>query len=543
MSSTDVLVIGAGPVGLTLACELKRHGVGVRLIERKAERNEHANAAVVHVRTLEILCAMGAVEGFLREGYALPGGYPRMFGRRIGFVEIGGVDSPFSRPRTIAQHVTERLLEEHFQRLGGRVERSVEAMGMEQDGKEVRVRLRHLAEGNREEVVTAGWVAGCEGSKSITRETAQISFEGKRYVGKEFLQVDAKVRWSHPQGFAYMFLERDHIVICLPYDDQGFYRIICGRDDRDPESHEPPTLEEMQAILQQHADPATELYDPTWFNHFRSGHRFAGRFRDGRAFIAGDAGHVHVPIGGQGMNYGMHDAFNLGWKLAAVIKGEAKPKLLESYEAERLPVDKALVRLTDRAFEVLMRHSRALGRTMKIIGPALLGMSAVQHRFRNTLAELEVAYPASELSEDHEGSGGPAAGDRAPDALVVRMPERQTAHLFDVLHGTRWTLLLFAGPNPDVPALEGLERISAALSSLYGTRLAIHLILCGDPPVPVRENWAAHLVMDREQDAHGKYGVEATPCLYLVRPDWYIGFRGGMEYHLHLARYLERVLT
>ena len=154
---------------------------------------------------------------------------------------------------------------------------------------------------------------------------------------------------------------------------------------------------------------------------------------------------------------------------------------------------------------------------------------------------MNVAYHTSALSEDQGGSHGPVAGDRAPDATLVRMPERRTTRLFDVLHGTRWTLLLFAGAEPTIDDIESLEKISCPLAGHYGTRVAIHLVLCGDPPVPVHENWAADVLMDRERYAHDKYGVAKSPCLYLIRPDWHIAFRGGLEHARYLKAYLERV--
>jgi 2-polyprenyl-6-methoxyphenol hydroxylase-like FAD-dependent oxidoreductase len=539
---TDVLVIGAGPVGLTLACELQRHGVRVRLIDRKAVPNEHPNAAVVHVRSLEILSAMGAVAGFLQEGYALPGLHIHAFGKKIGFIDVGGIDSPYPLPRTLGQQHTERLLTEHLVRLGGKIERSVEAVGLEQDADEVRVRLKHPGENNREEIATARWVVGCEGSASLTRKTYGIPFPGERYAGKEFLQLDANVRWSYPHGYGYQFMTEERLVVMLPYDAEGHYRIICAQNDANPENDTPPTLEEMQAILRSLIDPAAEIYAPVWFNRFRSGHRLAERFREGRCFLAGDAGHVHVPIGGQGMNYGMHDAFNLAWKLAAVAKGEARPALLDTYETERHAADKALIDGTDFGFHLMLSSHPVRPLAVKFVAPLAFSLPAFQEMIRNTLGEIKVAYPTSALSEDHGASHGPAAGHRALDATAVRLPDRRTVQLFEVMRTTCWTLLLFAGHAPTTAEIETLERISAPLAKAYGTRLAIHLVLVDDPPVPIHANWAVDVLMDRERYAHDKYGAEA-PCLYLIRPDWYIGFRGGLEQARLLTAYLEKILV
>ena len=540
-TETDVLIIGAGPVGVTLACELKRHGADVRIVDQKPEPNQHPNAAVVHVRTLEFLAAMGAVGGFLQEGYALPGMQIYLSGKHAGLINVAGVDSPYPQPRTLPQQITERLLREHLARLGGAIERPVEATSVLQEPAGVTVRLKHLAEGGREEIARARWVVGCEGSASVTREDLKIEFPGERYPGKVFLQADANVRWTYPHGYGYQFMTGDAIVMLFPYDAAGHYRIIVARNDDNPDNHEPPTLEEVQELVRL-VDPSAELYDPVWFNRFRSGHRLATHFREGRAFLAGDAGHVHIPIGGQGMNYGMHDAFNLGWKLAAVAKGEARPSLLDTYQPERHGADSGLIKGTDFGFQMMVKPNAVTKAARELILPTLIHTEMFQNRVRDVLGEVNVAYPDSPLTEDHAGSSGPSAGYRAPDAVLVKMPERKTTTLFEAIHGTRWTLLLFAGLDPDDADIEALERISSPIAARFGKSVAIHLILAGEPPVPVHENWAAGVLMDRAQSAHQKYGVESAPCLYLIRPDWYIGFRGGLDAAKRLASYLERVL-
>jgi len=296
----------------------------------------------------------------------------------------------------------------------------------------------------------------------------------------------------------------------------------------------------MQALVRKIADPEAELSAPTWFNRFRAGHRLADRFREGRAFLAGDAGHVHVPIGGQGMNYGMHDAFNLAWKLAAVIQGHARPGLLDTYSTERHAVDASLVQGTDRAFHTMVEPHTAVRLALKFLGPVLLRLPVLQHRIRDTLAEVHVGYPASPLSEDHGGSKGPSAGDRAPDARLTDLPKGETRQLFNLLQGTRWTFLLFAGADPTARNGSVWESLSATLGLRYGASLSTWLLLCGDSSAIERP--VANSVRDDERDAHNRYGVGATPCLYLIRPDGYIGFRASLEDRHHLIAYLERIL-
>ena len=506
---------------------------------KNAELCQQPNAAIVHVRTLEILDAMGAVDAFLKIGFPFPGMHVHAFGKRIGFIATGGLASPYPCPRTLGQQFTVRLLNDHFEKLGGSVERQVEATSFQQDGEGVRVRLLHHARQERDELAAARYVVGCEGSPSIVRKTLGIDFPGERYHGKEFLQVDANVRWSFPHGFGYQFVNDEETLLFFAYNTTGHYRIIYVRDDRDPNDSKPPTLDEMQAYVRRIADPAAELYDPVWFNHFRSGHRMAATFREGRAFLAGDAGHVHVPIGGQGMNYGMHDAFNLGWKLAAAAKGDAPPSLLDSYMAERHPVDEKLIHATDRAYHLVVEPHALKSVVTKVVGPALLHTEAFQKVVRETLAEMHVSYPDSPLTEDHGGSHGPLPGERAPDATVVRMPARDTARLFDVLRAPSWTLLLFAGTQQDEDTIRKLERLSEPLAARYGARVAVHLVLCETPPAAIA---TTGLLMDRERYLHDAYGATAA-CLYLIRPDWHVGFRGLPDNAPQLQAYLERVLT
>lgn len=537
----DVLIVGAGPVGLTAAAELTRHGVRVRIVDKRDGPVIHSQALAVHVRTLEILRAMGIVDGWLKAGYLLEEIRLRAFGKKIGNVLPGGVDSPYPGPLAVSQQVTEQLLVEHLERLGITVERQVEATAFSQDAGGVNVTLRHLAEGDRITTAHAAWMVDCEGSASKAREAMGIPFDGDRYSGQEFLMADAQVRWSYPHGPAYGFVEKERTLLCLPFDGKGHCRVLCLQPDLNPERKELPTLEEIQTIAREMSDdPRLRLTDPRWVTRFRTQHRLAGRFREKRVFLAGDAGHVHVPIGGQGMNYGMADAFNLAWKLGAVIRGDARPEpFLDSYNAERHPVDTALLHGTDESFRAMSQPGRLKELAIRVIGPVALASETVQSRLRTMVSGIKVAYPESPVVEDRGGSDGPAAGERAPDAQVVSLAAQETISLFDLIYaGTRWTLLLFAGDDPTEETCGKLAQSAAAALGEFGHLVNAHFVLTDLAMAEIIEGGS--VLMDREGTAHDKYGAKAA-CFYLVPPDGHIGFRGPAASAGHLLAYLFRI--
>ncbi len=537
----DVLIVGAGPVGLTVAAELARHGARVRLVDKRDGPVTYSQAAAVHVRMQEILGAMGIVDGWLAAGHRFERLTVRAFGKKIGTMHPGGVDSPYPAPLIIGQNVTERLIVEHAERLGVRVERKVSAIGYTQYEDNVRVTLQYPEEGGRKETVRVPWVVACEGSSSLARDTAGIQFEGARYTGQEFVQADARMHWSYPNGDAYSFVNKERTLLLLPFDAHGRYRVLCARPERADSQQGPPTLDEMQTIAREMTgDPGLRLSDPLWLNRFRTQHRLAARFREGRIFIAGDAGHVHVPIGGQGMNYGVQDAFNLAWKLAAVVRGDARPEpFLGSYNAERHRVDADLLHGTDEGFRAMVNPSAWKQFAMRLVGPMALGSETIQERVKGLLSGTKVHYQGSPLAEDHGGSAGPVAGDRAPDAPVVALAERETVHLFQLLYPTgRWTLLLFGGLEPTEAGCLKLATTGAEVLTDFGRMINAHFILTDLEIAGIVEGGS--VLMDREHLAHEKYGVKHA-CIYLVRPDGYVGFRGGAEHGGELLAYLYRV--
>ena len=536
-AEVDVLIAGAGPVGLALAAELTRHGVRPRIVDKTIGTKTISKALILHVRTQEVFDAMGIVGHAIERSVPMTNVQVHAYGRRIGqwrFTEAL-IDSPHTHPVILGQDRTEKILEDHLSSMGMSVEWNTEAIAFEQDAEGVTVRLR-LPDGSQEEV-RAKYLVGCEGAHSMTRKAAGLDFKGEAYTGEQFIQADCKIRWELPKGSNYLFLTDVGymMVIEMPED---IVRIFISLPDENPANNEAPTLEDIRSNLVRLSGFEAPLSDDVWLARYRTSHRRASTFQKDRIFLAGDAGHIHVPIGGQGMNTGLQDAFNLGWKLGAVVLGTAKPSLLESYSAERVPVAEQLLTGTDKAYRFVLHPDDLMKRAARTFGPFLMSLERVQEKAVSTLEEINIAYHVGTLTEDHGGSHGPKAGERLLDAVVVHSPSLATTNLFDATRGTQWSAFLFSGIDPTHNVLPQLEEVAARIDTQFGETVKPLLILAkGFPTAGPRST-----LLDRANFAHDKYGVK-NACLYIIRPDWYIGFRGSLNDSDNLLEYLGKHLN
>ena len=532
----DVLIAGAGPVGMTAAHELTRYGVTCRITDGAEGTKEISKALILHVRTQEVFDAMGLSTALAAEVAPLKQVEVHAYGTRLGHWTLDGIHSPHPHPVIHGQNRTEHLLERAINAQGVRVEWQTSITGLTQDTDGVTATLHH-ADG-RDETVRARYLIGCDGSKSVVRQALGIQFEGDHYTGEQFIQTDAKITWTLPAGVSYLFLTQVGYMMVIEMPD-GYVRVFISLPDTNFEDKSDPTLDDILTNLRAMGSPEAELSDPVWLSRYRTSHRTATHFREGRVFLAGDAGHEHVPIGGQGMNTGIQDAFNLGWKLAQVIRGTAQPPLLDSYNIERHPIAEQLINGTDRAYRFVLSPDERQQGLLQFLGPFAMQSEKLQQQFRETLEEVTIGYPTSPLSEDHGGGSGPIAGQRALDAMVVRLADRQTIHLYDALRVPQWSLLLFTGTRSSDSTTAALAQVGQAVQQHYGQLVAPHLIVTSAAP-PADSLWNGSVLMDREQYAHDAYGV-VGPCIYLIRPDWYVGFRGPLAASEALLAYLGRI--
>jgi 2-polyprenyl-6-methoxyphenol hydroxylase-like FAD-dependent oxidoreductase len=515
---TDVLIVGAGPTGLMLANQLTRRGVRALIVDRHAGPALETRALGVQARTLEIYAHLGIVERALELGKRTTGANMWAQGRRAARLPLGDIGrglSPYPFLLILGQDDNERLLGEALRDQGVTVTWNTELVGLAQETDRVIAQLKQPDGTTRE--LSASWVAGCDGARSAVRELSGIAFHGAPYE-HVFFVADTQMTGPMVPDELNIYLWREGFHLFFPMRGTDHWRLV-GIVPPSLRGREDLTLDALMPSIRQEAGSALSLQGCSWFSTYRIHHRRAERFRDRRCFLLGDAAHIHSPVGAQGMNTGLQDAYNLGWKLALVISGDGREALLDSYESERIPVAQRLLATTDRAFSLVVSDSGVAGLIRTRFVPKLfalaLRLQRVQRLAFRTISQTGIAYPNSPLSETLPGlpADAPRGGDRFPWLLLAFSADGPAGDLFGKIDDTRFTLIVIGQPAPasGVPGL--------------GDRLRI-LVVPGSP------------ANDRELE---RARIPPT-AFYLLRPDGHVGLAGTRLEPAAVARYVsERI--
>jgi 2-polyprenyl-6-methoxyphenol hydroxylase-like FAD-dependent oxidoreductase len=431
----QVLVVGAGPTGLTLAAQLLARGIRTRVIDKSDGPALQSRALGIHARTLELLDTMGLADAFLSQGHRVR--HLRMYAgqRNLLDLDLARNGSRYGFVLHLPQSRTETLLRACVQELGGSIEHGVELLRLAEHGDAVDATLRDVV--GREFEVSAGYVVGCDGAHSRVRHEIGLPFDGQPYP-QDWLLADVALDGAGSDDGVHLFFRPNGMPLgCIPMGGLRWRLVMANAGDR---GGRPPTFAEIQELVAERAPQPLELSDPEWLASFRCHLRSTSSYRRGRVLIAGDAAHIHSPAGGQGMNTGMMDAHNLAWKLALVADGRAPDALLDTYGQERLPVASGVIELTDKLVGLLTMRNRVKRVVRDTVLPVVSRVPAVQHRAARRLSQLSVAYACSPLVMPDGRGPGAKPGQRFPD-IAIRT-ERGPARLYRLLGHGRHVLIV-----------------------------------------------------------------------------------------------------
>lgn len=504
MQDCDVLIAGAGPTGLVLALWLTRAGARVRIVDKVAEPGMTSRALGVQARTLEFYRQLGIADQVVDQGLKFTAANLWVKGRQVGHVRFGDMGvglSPYPYMLIFPQDEHERLLIDRLKQLGVEVERPTELLDFDDRANGIVARLSH-ADGS-EEACAAAYLAGCDGARSIVRERLGTGFPGGTYAHM-FYVADVEATGPVMNHELHVALDDASFLAVFPMNGAGHGRFIGTVKDTAVTAARPLEWSDVSTHVINRL--GVEFERINWFSTYHVHHRVAAHFRVGRAFLLGDAAHIHSPVGAQGMNTGLGDAVNLAWKLAAVVRGCASPRLLDTYEPERIAFAKQLVATTDRAFQLVTSDSTRARWTranvVPILMPALFSLAAVRRLMFRTISQTAIKYRESTLSNG--AAGAVHAGDRLPWVRVGSGTEGDDN--FTSLETRDWQVHVYG--TPPEPTIE----------------------LCKARDIDLRT-----FAWREEMRAAGL----ACSAVYLVRPDGYVGFADGRTSADALANYLD----
>jgi len=510
MKNPLVLIVGAGPTGMTAAIELGRFGFDVRIVDRSEHMAEHSQALGVQARTLEQFQRYAIADIAVERGRKVTRAQFWSEGKQIASLPLSRISSVYPFILMLPQNETEAILSRHMEWLGIKAERGTELLSLDQQDRAITAVLRH-PDGDREELHPR-WVIACDGAHSFIRQKLGIPFEGGG-VGLSFFLGDVQLDGPDtPTDELSVHFHHGDVVFLARLTDKLIRIIVATHAMQQSQLRSEIDLPHFQHALDA-AGIRAQAHSPEWMTPFHVNDRQARHYRVGNVFLAGDASHIHSPVGGQGMNTGIQDVANLAWKMAAVARG-ANEGLLNSYESERGEVGKALLRFTERGLKLGSTTSPVLESMRDTLLPILTALRPVQRAMLGFISETAIEYRSSWTVMDFGGDGTLRAGDRFPDFELKQNAEGPLLQKRTLLEDWK---------EPKHLALL-LEPTDAELNELrqnlpYAAVLSVH---------------AAEL--DRE----GLRALGTNKKLFIIRPDGYIGFRGHSEPHTPWMEYAEQ---
>ncbi len=534
MANTEVMIIGAGPSGLMMALTLQKEGIPFRIIEKKSSFSDQSKALAIQARSLEILERLEVIDPFLKKGKKLENAFFFHNKNTLGHVDFRKMQSPYPFPLCLEQSETENILREKLASLRVSIETETELVSIKPQKEKVDLVLQKK---NEIEQATASWVVGCDGCHSLVRKSLSLSFKGKLFKDV-FSLADLYIKGDIAESSLSIFLEPSGVMAIFPLPEKNKFRLIFQMEKyrnflRKNASLEhgvlsskdipSPTMEEAQNMLSSYVNGKIELYNPVWLANFHINSRLTTKYQVDSLFLVGDAAHIHSPVGGQGMNTGFQDAFNLAWKLSYVIKKKSPPSLLKTYQKERGSVGKTLLAATERASFMATLHASWAVFLRNSLLSFLLKKDTVTKKIASAISQTAIQYPKSTFCYE-KGSFSTcfSLGQRAPDFPFYRGEKEET---FFSLQRKCSSILLFFLQDKEKTEEPWLENACKELPLSF---------------LWISSKKQQGVLFDPEKKAHNLYSPEKE-AIYFIKPDGHVGFRVSSIDLLSVKEYLQKV--
>jgi 2-polyprenyl-6-methoxyphenol hydroxylase-like FAD-dependent oxidoreductase len=484
--NTDVIIVGAGPTGLALACQFVRYGIDFVIIDKKEGVTPYSKALGVHARTLEIYEQIGLAKPAILQG--TPAGKVRMLerGEVLGEVNLSNVGeglSPYPFMLVFEQSRNEQLMYDWLRAHNKDVSWQNELLAFSQNTSRVTASIK-TADGQTQDI-EARYLVGCDGPRSLVRHDLGLSFAGSTFE-RLFYVADVHIDWKFTHDALMVCIAPHSVVAFFPLPGEKRWRIVGSFPEGVMKDESDVVYEEIEEQIRKEAQIDLEITEVDWFSTYKVHTRHVDRFSSGRCFVAGDSAHIHTPAGGQGMNTGIQDSYNLAWKMAMVLKHSAQERLLDTYNEERLPNAKRLTETTDRMFNLAAGNDWFVSLIRNTIFPPMakyiLSIDSIRKRFFIMVSQIGISYRDNSLSshdEDHDFDV--KAGDRVPYIVT------DGQSIFDLLHSPKFHLLSFSDTQtkpPTLPSTDILEAqtlpLNSAVKKIFGVDRPFSVLLRPD---------------------------------------------------------------